>query len=310
MRDGEATRRHNLLAVVPSISSLRVSAAAAWLERLSQCGVEVLLVANARSVADMASPPGVRLIDSQSNPGFATSVNHAVLLANVDWDWVLLLNDDLDLSSDVIDRMIETLEHVDSVSGVGILYFDPEAVRSVPGRRAVFASLSLLGDAWRRSRSAGSDPDFFDERNEVEPGAYKSFSAVAISRTLWTAQNGLDEALVFCYEDAEFAQRAAAIHAYRAQEVRLPINHDRSASTSAHVDKVLPAVAYSAVAYLKNRPRRTRGATVVVLFGLLIRVAFIPFASADRRKHLRGITSAMRTIVAGSTPPLPAYEDL
>lgn len=292
-----------ILALVPTISPGRVRAARPWIDALRTEGVDVRIVANAASVAAAAAGEGPgRVIDTRANPGFARCLTAAVRSVE-QWEWVVLLNDDLVLDGRAPALMREAIADAHA-NHRDVLYFDPEPLRPLPGRASVFASLSLLEPTVARLRRRRGRP----ERATSPGGTYKSFSAVAISRSAWTARGGLDERFVFCFEDAFFVREHVAGGGAPPVPVDVGIRHDKSTTTGRHIARVLPAIAYSARTYLEATGTRPRVADGLVVAALLLRVPLTPFASAPTGPHLRGIAAAVAAVTRRREPALPAYE--
>lgn len=293
-----------ILALVPTISPQRVAAAGPWLRAFRADGIDLRIVANAASVAAAASSCEVPVIDSNDNPGFARSIRAAVAAVD-DGDWIVLLNDDLVVPITAPARIRAALCDVTSPDAPGageIVYFGPEPERPLPGRWGVFASLSLLEPVLRRLPHITS-------RDGARPG-YRSFSAVAVRRSTWTELGGLDPRFVFCFEDAFFVRTHLARGGSVPRAIDVGIAHHKSSTTSRHIARVLPAVAFSARAYLDavGTPGRTADAIVVV--ALLVRAPLALLGSAAPRDHLRGIVRAIGAVLRHREPSLPAYDTL
>lgn len=290
-----------IVALIPTISPARITEAAPWIEGLSAHGIDVRVVANAASVAASAAPPGARIIDSRSNPGFARSLT-AALGSVSEWDWVVLLNDDLLFGDETPARIRDAVASATS----DVLLFDPEPARAVPRRREVFESLSLLEAAATRLRERG----FPTALPRAGGDTYKSFSAVAISRAAWFETGGLDNRFVFCFEDAFFVRRYLNRGGIRPTSLDVGIAHKKSITTGRHIARVLPAIAYSARTYLEATGSHPRSADALVVAALLVRLALIPFACAPAGAHVHGVLRSLRAVVRRREPALPDYESL
>lgn len=287
-----------ILALVPTISPQRVAAAGPWLRAFRAEGIDLRIVANAASVAAVASSCEVPVIDSRGNPGFARSIRAAIDAVGAG-EWIVLLNDDLVVPIGAPARIRATLS---DASAADIVYFDPEPERPLPGRWGVFASLSLLESVLHRlpgsARGAGDRP------------GYKSFSAVAVRSRTWTELGGLDPRFVFCFEDAFFIRTHLARGGSAPRAVDVGIAHHKSSTTSRHIARVLPAVAFSARTYLDAVGTPARAADVIVVAALLVRVPLALFGSASPRDHVRGVILAIGAVLRHREPALPAYDTL
>lgn len=137
--------------------------------------------------------------------------------------------------------------------------------------------------------------------------AYQSFSMVAVSRAAWDALGGLDAAIPFTYEDADFIRRALDAGYRCVAETGTGAVHRHSVTTSQHIRAVLPVSAYSALVYLdKWHPGHRRNAALIVA-ALVLRVPLAGFTRAAMGEHLRGIGAAIRAVTGGPRPELPGY---
>jgi len=297
--------------LVPSISASRLERARTWLAALTAEGFDVRVVANSASAAASAPRLSATVVDTGANPGFSRSIVAALEGAPA-WDWVLLMNDDLDLAAAApaaIRRVLADHGEADAT----IVHLGDEPARALPTVGGVFASVSLL-DALRhrfgRADQAGREHRAARRGREGVASTYRSFSAVAISRASWRRVGGLDRRFVFCYEDAFFVRRHRALGGEEPVCVDVGIRHEKSASTGQHIRTVLPAIAFSAFRYLCAIGVTERRASRVVVAALLLRVPLVPFASARTGEHLRGIVAAIRSVSSRREPALPRYADI
>lgn len=292
-----------IVALIPSIRAENIRAAAPWLAALADSGIEPVIVANAASVACMEDAPA-RIHDSGQNPGFARSLARAALAVG-DWDWLVILNDDLIFSTATAQQILEQIRsHRDST--FGLILLDQEVPRAIPNTAGVFASLSLLDDVARRLRIASSR----STRSKDPTAMYKSFSAAAISRRSWDELGGLDERFVFCFEDADFTRRHEQHTGAPPSFPVIDIHHSHSMSTKATIALVLPAIAVSAHTYLRKSGSSRLLASAVVLAALIVRAPLSLLSSAPRKSHLVGIGRSMAAVLTGREPQLPAYDQL
>lgn len=287
-----------IVALIPTISPVRIAEAAPWIAGLSEHDIDVRVVANAASVVASPPPVGARIIDSRTNPGFARSITSAMNAID-GWDWTILLNDDLVLDETTPARIRAAI--ADAASD--ILLFDPESARPIPGPRGVFTSLSLLEAVVTRLRGTRRPA-------APRPGSstYKSFSAVAISRPAWSALGGLDDRFVFCFEDAYFVRAHLARGGATPAALDVGITHDKSRTTARYIADVLPAIAYSARTYIEATGSRPRVADAVVLLALAARIPLVPFAAAPIVPHMHGVLRSLRAVASRKEPALPEYE--
>ena len=310
-RGGHAKNGSKILVVVPSISAGNVLRAGPWLRAFHKLGAEIIVVANNITVARLAREPFYDQLNAGANEGFAASINKAAETAP-DWDWLVMLNDDLNPSTDTVKKIIDCL-HAGTDKANSLILFDPERSMPIPSALQVFTNLSLLNRLGSRRRSVNEGhrpPNTHDTKllSPVQRGHYKSFSAAAISRHSWTVVGPLDDSMPFCYEDADYVSRY--VKRVGAQPTFLPLNidHGHSMSTKANIDIVLPVVTYSGMQYLAKQGVRTVFAKALVILSLAIRLLFVPASRAPKMAHLRGTLTSIRSTFLGTRPTLPAFD--
>lgn len=294
-----------IVALIPSISPRRLRDSREWHSALCSVDIEPYIVANARSVAAMDDIPHAKILDMQSNSGFAACINAAALMTG-DWDWLVLLNDDISPSAQVATQLRSILDDAPAQPERGLINFDPEHPRDIPAVAGVLANISLaerIIDRFRQQPHRRA-------RRGVRRATYKSFSATAISRQTWDSLGGLDDSFSFCYEDADFTWRFTEAYKTEPAYVPLDIAHNQSGSTKSHVARVLPVVTYSAYVYLTKYFLGPRGASFLLSIALLARVPLVIFSDSRKKDHLQGIVRSLRAMMGGKKPSLPAYSEL
>ncbi|MDZ5146133.1 glycosyltransferase family protein [Microbacterium testaceum] len=288
-----------VVVLVPSISAHRLSDARTWLTAMRDAGFDTRVVANGATAYMESQRLLLHAMGTGSNPGFARSINSA--LEQVEgWDWLLLLNDDVDVEEGAAQAIRDALRDAE-VAGTGVVFLGTEPDRPLPGTWGVFTSLSLLSAVRSHFPHAA--------RRDLSR-TYRSFSAVAISASAWSLVGGLDRRYVFCYEDADFIRRYRGLGGAEPLRVDAGFSHQKSASTGQHIAGVLPAIAYSADTYLRAVGVGCFRASAVVILALVVRSALTPFAGARIGQHLRGIARSIRCIVLRHEPSLPTYDQL
>ena len=164
----------NVRVVIPSLVA-DASHLAAMCDAATQAGASPVVIANgAHSVPATRRICESRIVTSQHNDGFAASV---VLGAAGDWDWLVILNDDLifdpaDLASCL------SAERLDAFGRATLVHFDDGSARRIPTRLSVLLNVSLLSNIARKARrKTACASNGGRQRN-----SYRSFSAVAIGR--------------------------------------------------------------------------------------------------------------------------------
>jgi N-acetylglucosaminyl-diphospho-decaprenol L-rhamnosyltransferase len=144
-----------------------------------------------------ASFPDVRLVETGGNLGFPVACNRG---AEAGWsDVVVLLNNDVDVRPDFLERLVEPLEADDRVGSVAALL-----VR--PGERLI-DSIGLAADATLAAfpRLRGRPAEDAHSKRPLLAGP--SGGAAAYRRKAWEQAGGLDEAVFSYMEDLDLALR-------------------------------------------------------------------------------------------------------
>lgn len=295
-----------LVAVIPSISVDRLGSLRRMSERLSKAGVHAIVVSNARSLSASLAGTELDYLATGNNAGFAASVN--VGMRGRDFDWVVILNDDLDLAEEASSQLVAALsKYRDSA----LVYFDAESPRPFPGPRDVIGNLSLVGSLMRAVRGrerANSGPR--PGHPEMPRGHYKSFSAVAIRGDVVEDVGALDESIPFTFEDADYARRVQNA-GYKASQAPLDgFTHEHSASTTRWIKDVLPVSVWSAYRYSSKWLMPDMAARVLCTAALLPRVLASLRMKADTASHVIGIGRAVIALWARQQPVLPSYDEL
>ena len=296
MTDVPRPLRSRIRAVIPSLAGSRdqLSRLAA---QLRAAGADPLVVPTGASVERALDGGDVPMRPIGANPGFAATVAHG---ADGDWDWLLVVNDDVTLDPARLRPQLELLDR--RPPGVRELVFlDSVPPRPVPSRTDAVLGLSLLGPVLTRLRlgrgRAGAD------------GAdlYRPFSFVAVSRSLWDELGGLDQAYVYTFEDADFARRASRAGASLTFPEDTGVVHARYGTSTSRIRAVLPCAAASTATYLESLGVRPGAARAVCLAALVVRFPLVLAGDLPRREHAAGIRGAMRSLASGVRPDLPAY---
>jgi GT2 family glycosyltransferase len=284
-------------AVVPSYRP-DLAELTALLDALRTAGADPVVLANGKPALETAERAGLPLLAPGRNAGFGPSIRWAV--EHLDpWDWLILANDDLRIDGP---RFAAALAELGTGDVPEIVHLDEDVERPLPGPLDVFANVSLLARAVERVRPARGAP---------AGGGYRSFSCVAISRRAWETTGGLDPALPFTYEDADFVKRLVAAGGSTRVAHDAGVHHERSLTSSRAVADVLPIATWSSLLYLRKWWRPRGGvAPLLVAAALLLRIVLLPFGRADRRAHLTGIGRALRAVLLGRAPSMPPYDPI
>ena len=305
-----------IVLVMPSISIERFQAAREWISTFERRNVACAVIANAASVAVAARSTPWRVVDIGRNPGFAVSINTA-LQALQDWDWAIIANDDISMSPESANAIIDILHNAYREHHRGPTFFDRTSARSIPKMFDVFLSTSLLLPIVARMKSGihrrTESTAVMTTSNEPEilpPSTFKPFSLVAIDHDTWTELEGLSEQFTFYYEDSNFVQRYNRQIGIRLRSYHLDIYHPSSSSSSAHIQLVLPVAVHSAIQYLISIGHGKITSRLAIWAALMIRVPLVGFGKSRAWPHLRGIAASYAASIRCHAPPLPDYSSI
>ncbi len=289
-------------AVIPTIrrpvESLRELTAG-----LAAAGMSPVVLVNSASCAAALAGTDVPHHVTGDNAGFSQSINLGASL-RADWDWLFICNDDVAVDTDTLRRAVE--RHLVAAPDAHIVYFDAESDRPVNGPAGAWLSLSLIGPVVARILGHGRQA----RTRPTTRGVYRSFSAVAVSRTAWDRVGTLDERMRFTYEDVDYARRCTA-DGITTSSVQSPgIHHEHSVSGSRYIDRVLPVAVWATVEYLAKWGTPRRAARALVATALVVRTPLVVLVRTPRTAHLRGIRRALAAVLREREPFLPSFEEL
>ncbi|WAJ32010.1 hypothetical protein OUO20_12505 [Arthrobacter sp. FX8] len=291
----------DVLAVIPSIGGAGYDAVIELQDKLNSIEpISCLVISNSRSLTAHLRSLDVSVATDGSNRGFGHSVSIGAATSET-WDWLLIVNDDINLEVDLFRAAIMgTLETQGVVNE--IVYFDIDRIRRIPQRLQVFLQVSLLGKVL----------PVHEKHLHADSNSYRSFSCVAISRRTFELNAGFDPDLVFTYEDADFVSRAIRTGARQRCVTASGVTHSHSVSSGKYIDAVLPVATYSAAKYLDKLGSPRLLNTLIILAALALRILFVPATRSPKSKHLKGILSSCIAVINRGRvqPQLPLYSEL
>lgn len=149
--------------------------------------------------ASLAARLGARVIALPRRTGFARAVNTGVREAR--GRWVAVLNNDVELARDWLERMLEAAESQQAWFACGKLF-----ERAAPCRLDGAYDLLCRGAcAWRAGHGRQDGPLW----NRMQPVLFTSFTATLLRRELFDRVGWLDEGFESYLEDVEFCLRCA-----------------------------------------------------------------------------------------------------
>ena len=162
---------------------------------------EILVIDNgsADDTFAVAERNGARVVRLPENRGFAAAVNAGILDARC--EWLLLLNNDVDLNTDWIETALNTAreESAQFVTGKLLQARSPERLDGT------WDLVSRAGCAWRCGWNA-RDGDLWNKRRRIHFG---SFTALLVHRAVFNETGLLDTRNGSYYEDVDFGIRSA-----------------------------------------------------------------------------------------------------
>lgn len=162
---------------------------------------EVLVIDNGSEdgSADEAERLGARVVRMDHNAGFSRAVNEGVRASS--GDWVAVLNNDVELSPDWLERSQSGAEESGAWFAVGRLY----RAGSTEILDGTFDTVSRSGCAWRCGQGRRDGAAWAAPRRVSFP----PFTAVLVRRELFDRVGLLDEDYESYLEDVDFGLRCA-----------------------------------------------------------------------------------------------------
>ncbi len=164
---------------------------------------EVILVDNGSSDGsrEVAGVAGARVLALGRNAGFAAAVNRGIQAANS--EWLLLLNNDVELPSSWLATMVERLEAAGAWFGTGKL-LDARRRDRLDGTSD---AICRGATAWRCGAARLDGPAWSQEK----PIHFAPFTCLLARRELFEKAGLLDETFESYLEDVDFGLRCAEL---------------------------------------------------------------------------------------------------
>jgi GT2 family glycosyltransferase len=182
---------------------------------------EVIVVDNGSTdnSAEVARQFGARFIELGRNLGFAPAVNRGIKETAA--DWIAILNNDVTLAPDWLDRLL-------NAAGEGISFATGKILSSVDPRMldATFDELSRAGCAWRCGAGRPDSPVW----NEPRRIRMAPMTAAIFRSDLFREVGLLDEAFESYLEDVDFGLRCSLLGRIGAYEPTAVVHHRGSAT--------------------------------------------------------------------------------
>ncbi|WP_230104207.1 hypothetical protein [Microbacterium sp. Bi121] len=296
MNENTESIEQRIHVAIPTLSTTRASQVMNLSRSAKSSGLSMAVFANGLSAFETLEDTSVDVTTAGNNLGFAGAVNRAVEQRPESCEWILIMNDDVEIDDfGIVVDALSSLPEADFVS------FGDEPLHRIPRRREVFFSVSMLSGLRRRrsnTRFVGESP----------ADHYAPFSAVAVRVSVWEALGGLDERYPFSFEDADFGRRARDAGYKRIALSDRGVKHLRGVTGRANVATVLPAAVWGAYMYLLKWGTSRLSAMVLCQGSLVLRVPLVVFSRSPKRQHLVGILRAMRALATNKRPTLPNYD--
>ncbi len=162
---------------------------------------EIVVVDNGSRDAsvDVARAHGARVISYGENRGFAVAVNDGIVQST--GDWVLILNNDVVLQRDWIERLTSSVWKAESAFGVGKL-LRPDGSDEIDGS---WDLISRAAYAWRCGYGK-KDGTVWSSRRTIR---FAPMTAALFSRRVFETVGLLETRFESYYEDVDFGVRCA-----------------------------------------------------------------------------------------------------
>jgi GT2 family glycosyltransferase len=284
--------------VIPSLVG-EVPQLASICDAATRAGASPIVIANGACLHRKLGSTEIPHITSRRNDGFAASV---ILGAEGQWDWLVILNDDLAFDPDELASCLSA-EHLDRFDPATIVHFDDGSARHIPARLSVLLSVSLLSNIIRKAF-----PNWHATRLEGKQ-TFRAFSAVAIGRQAWDRVGGLDLRYPFSYEDADFVRRARTL-GVQVSDMRTSIVHLHSKTSGRFATVVLPVATWSALEYLTKWFGKRSLHRWLLVVALGVRAPIAAATMPEPRRQIRAAANAARALMVDQRPSLPEWDSV
>jgi GT2 family glycosyltransferase len=215
--------REHLEAFMPTVMAQTVNAAE----------LEIVVVDNGSTDGSVAwlqaNHPQVRVVANARNEGFAKANNQGVAVAGA--PFVLLVNNDMRLFPDFVERLLETRERLGpDVACVAARILDWD------GTHADFidAGMNFEGKGFQLDHGVPADSE--KGRGAERPLLFACGGAMLVDRAVYLEAGGLDEAFFAYYEDVDFGWRLWVL-GYRVMLCPQAVCHHRHNGTSVRFER-------------------------------------------------------------------------
>jgi GT2 family glycosyltransferase len=146
--------------------------------------------------------PQASIIELEKNLGYAGNNNHGIQLALQDGAyWVLVLNEDVVLAPDCIERLVAVGQNDEDIGIVGPMVYhhdEPDVIQSAGGK---------LSKCWRTGHIGENELDVgqYDQPQNVD---WISGCAIMVRRSVIEHIGMLDERFFYYFEETEWCLRA------------------------------------------------------------------------------------------------------
>lgn len=272
-------------------------------------GSDVVVVDNASTDGSpelvRRNHPWARLIALEENRGFAAGVNAG--LGATDAPWTLVLNPDIEVTRDGLDRLLATAAGAPGAAGVAPLLVGPDGrpqtwlYRRFPGRAQILLFWTLLAPFARRMPALrrrwlehdlrGTGPVPVDQL----PGGAMLLRRAAIERV-----GPFDEGYFVWFEDVDWAWRARGAGYTLLVDTEARFRHEGGASFRAWaVDRRLFQFYRAGLRFLgRHGPPGVRDlAMTLVPLDFAVRTRLLALARPGRGLYRRDARAALRRLV-------------
>jgi GT2 family glycosyltransferase len=274
--------------------------ALASLSRLSYPGCDLLVVDNASTDGSSAAVaeafPGVAQVRVEVNRGPAAGAVVGMRWAmERGYDYLLLLNNDIEVAPDFVGELVRVAEGDPSIGIVGpkgYYYRDRQRIWSAGGKLR-------FGEAVTRERGEGElDRGQYDRDQEVE---YVNGCAMLIRRAAVEAAGFWDPIFQLCFEDADFCVRVRRVGFRCLYAHRARLWHKVSSSTGGYQPGKTFHSARSTALFIRRYANPWQRGKALLLIAAALPLAYL-------RELLHGnqaaVTAKARGYLAGFRAPM------
>jgi GT2 family glycosyltransferase len=252
--------------------------------------LEVILVDNAAESDDTglfeAAYPGIRVIRSIENRGFAGGNNLGLAVAK--GDYLFLLNNDAFVEEDTIATLVGSLQSQATLGAVSpkIKYFGTNTIQ--------YAGFSPISRITGRSIAFGKWQEDNGQCNRSGQIAYTHGAAMMLTRAAFEQVGDMDESYFLYYEELDWCERIRKAGFDLFYEPKATVYHAASASTGVGSPFQLYYLTRNRILFQHRWSTTFQFIFSLFYLTTVCLIKYIKFVLSNKSKHARSLVKAYR----------------